>query len=628
MHFNLQKANQRLFIILVGVSLIFFLIALRIIFLSDIVSENKSRIGLKQILRGNISDRRSVNLAITEEASTIGINPKEIIDPQLTARFLAGYLDMDYNTILQKIYLYQNRNYFLLKRKIDNYIAELILDLNLPGVYRDFEYKRIYPANTLASNLIGFVRKDTLKGMAGIELIYDQILTTPSTLFSGYSIELSIDSLIQYELEKVLQEGFEKSKAKKAIGIMMKLDTGEILAMANLPNFDPNYYYRENAEYKSNWAITYQFEPGSLMKPFFAAILINEYPDITNKEVYCNGEFNFRTGNVRCLRKGKIHAHGKVDLEKIIEVSCNVGIIQLTNILDKNTIYKYLLELGFNKPTHIVPENWEANGYIPKIDNWVESTPYYLPIGQGMLATPIQILTAFSALVNDGILIKPVLVRKIESEDKKLFETFTTEVKNTSLRKQTLKILKEYLYNVVEKGTGKLANVSFTKILGKTGTAQKSGPYGYLDEFTVSFIGAFPFSNPEYIVLIIYDGVNDTYSGGNLAAPTFAKFLQNIKKILFSQLYTEEIDITKKIQIEKNNKLLKYKEELPDFKDASLKEIFEWKKYVLEPYNKKNHTNIEIEIFGNGYVIKQYPQAGKKLNSINKIQLYLNEENF
>jgi len=628
MSFNLEKANQRLFFTLIFILIIFMIIITRIFILSEILNENKIRTGYKQVLRGTITDRRGVSLALTEEASSIGINPKEILDPQLTAQMLSGYIDMDYNTILQKIYLNQNRNYFLLTRKIDNYVAELILDLNLPGIYRDFEYKRIYPANKLASNLIGFVRKDTLEGMAGIELIYNKILTTPSTLFTGYSLELTIDSLIQYEMEKVLEEGFQRSNAKKAIGIMMKIDTGEILAMANLPNYDPNYYYKENAEYKSNWAINHQIEPGSIMKPFFAAILINEHPEVLNKTVYCNGEFSFQTGSVRCLRNGKIHAHGYVDLEKIIELSCNVGIIQLTNILDKNTIYKYLLELGFNQPTKIVPENWEAKGYIPKLDEWFKSTPYYLPIGQGMLTTPIQLITAYSAIFNDGILIKPILIRKIESEDKKLIENFKTEVRNTSFRKETLDILKKYLYKVVEKGTGTLAKVEFTKIMGKTGTAQRSGPYGYMDDYTVSFIGAFPYPNPQYIALIVFDGVKTEYTAGNLAAPVFSKFVHNIKKILFSQFYTEKIDITEKMIEEYQNPLLNSKEKLPNFKNASLKQIFQWKIMVLEPFSKKNHHKIELEIFGNGYAIKQFPEPGTNLSDIERIQIYLNNENF
>jgi len=628
MHFNLEKSKFRLLIIVVIISTIFIIASSRLIFLTEIFKESKTRTGNKQILRGSITDRRGISLALTEEASTIGINPKEILDPTLTAQFLAGYLDLDQNSILQKIYLNQNHQYFLLKRKIDNYVAELILDLNLPGVYRDFEYRRIYPAGKLASNLIGFVRKDTLQGMAGLERIYNELLSTPSTLFTGFSIELSIDSLIQYEMEKVLMEGFLNSNAKKAIGIMMKLDTGEILAIANLPNYDPNYYYQENAEYKINWAISFPFEPGSIMKPFFASMLLNDFPNIENKHVECNGEYNFRTGSVRCLRKGRIQAHGNVDLEKIIVESCNVGIIQLTNKLDPKNIYKYLLELGFNKPTKIVPEEWEANGYIPKLENWVESTTYYLPIGQGMLTTPIQILTAFSALINDGILVKPLLIRKIESEDKKLVQTFKTDVQNTSFRKQALNTLKQYLYLAVEKGTGTQAKVDFTKILGKTGTAQKSGPLGYTNEYTVSFIGAFPYEKPQYIVLIVYDGVNGNYSGGNLAAPTFAKFLNHIKKIIFSPQYVEEIDISKKIFINKENKLLNYQDILPNFYHASLKDVFEWKQKVLEPYNEKNQLNIEIEIFGNGYVIKQFPDAGINLKKVDKIQLYLNQDNY
>lgn len=628
MYFNKIKADKRLLTFLIIVIFLFIIIIFRVIQLSNIFEKNNIRHGNKKIIRGMIFDRRGVSLAITEEASTIGIAPKEIIDPYLTSQYLAGYLNIDYNEILQKLYLNQNKSYILLKRKIDNYTAELILDLNLPGVYRDFEYKRIYPANKLASNLLGFVRKDTLEGMSGLELIWEDLLSNSNNLYSGYNIHLTIDSLIQYELEKALLKGLEKSNAKKAIGIMMDIETGEILAMANLPNFDPNNYFLENVKDKNNWAISYPIEPGSIMKPIFAAMLMNENPDIIHEHVYCNGEFNFKTGSVRCLRQGKIVSHGEVDLEEIIQESCNVGIIQLTKQLQPSIIYKYLLELGFNQNTGIVPSKWEHTGFIPKLDNWVESTTYYLPIGQGMLATPIQLITAFSALLNNGVLIKPILLKKIESEDKKLKEITKIEAKHTSFQSKTLEILKKYLWNVTHKGTAKLAQVEFVDVIGKTGTGQKSGPFGYSGNFTASFIGAFPYPKPKYSVLIIYDDVSGEFGGGNLAAPVFSDFLKQIKNILITQPYIEKINIKEDITLSPKKALIKDKKSLPDFSNYTLKDFFYWKTKVLDEYTKKENISIEIEIFGNGYIIKQYPKAGTPIETLSKIHLYLSKDNF
>lgn len=624
MLFHKENYLKRFIILNVLFFIIFIGILFRILYLSNIFQEKVKKEN-KQTIRGSITDRRGIHLAITEEASTILIKPEEVSEPELTAKYLAGYLNLDYNSILQKFYLNQNKNVFLLERKTDNYITELIMELNLPGVYRNFEYKRIYPSNRLGSNLIGFVRKDTLEGLGGLEAIYDKLLNTSiNSLNIGPTIELTIDALIQNELEKSMREFFESSKAQKAIGIMMDLETGEILALANLPDFDPNYYYKENVKEKHNWAISFPIEPGSLMKPFFAAMVLNDKPELINKKTECKGEFHFKNGTVRCLRKNKVSPHGIVDLEKIIEISCNVGIIHFSKNLEKSNINKYLLELGFNQNTNIVPSNWEHSGYVPKLEQWVESTTYYLPIGQGFLATPIQIITAFSALVHQGIIVKPILIKKIYS-DSLLIEQKNLEIKTTSFRKKTIEEVQKYLLNVVEKGTGKLAKVDFMKVIGKTGTSQKSGPYGYTNLYTASFFGAFPYPNPKYSVLIIFDGVSEEYSGGNLAALTFSKFLNQIKKFLYSDDSIQKVYIKQKLFPKKTQ----FKKDIvPDFTNFTLKDILYWKETVLDKYNENQKESIKLEIYGNGYVIKQFPDKNTLLKEINKIQIYLSDENF
>ncbi|MFN3604153.1 MAG: penicillin-binding transpeptidase domain-containing protein [Leptonema sp. (in: bacteria)] len=622
--FSEKKLIFKRFYLLNFLFFIFLVILIsRIIYLSRIFVETNKKEN-KQILRGAITDRRGIHLAITEEASTIMIKPSEVLDIELTAKYLAGYLNLEYNEVLQKFYLNQNKNFFLLERKTDNYISELIIELNLPGVYRNFEYKRIYPSNQLASNLIGFVRKDTLEGLGGIEAIYNDILNTSFNHFNGPTIELSIDVLIQNEFEKVLKELFENSKTQKGIGIMMDLESGEILALVNLPNYDPNLYYKENVKEKHNWAISFPIEPGSLMKPIFAAMVLNDKPELLHHTVECKGEYHFKTGSIRCLRKNKIFAHGTVDIEKILVDSCNVGIIQLSKNLEKNNIYKYLLELGFGQKTNVVPSNWEHAGYIPKLDQWVESTQYYLPIGQGFLATPIQIITALSALVNNGMIVKPILIKKIYSE-KKTIQSTGLQIRATSLRKKTLDSIQKSLFNVIEKGTGKLAKVDFMKVIGKTGTSQKSSPFGYTNLYTASFFGAFPYPNPKYSVLIIFDGVSEEYSGGNLSALAFSHFLNHIKRILISTDFQQRIDLKQTIP-KKNIQFIE--NEIPNFKDFSLKDVLNWKKTVLDVYNENQKEAIIMEIYGNGYVIQQFPEKGTSLKKIKKIQVYLSEEEF
>ncbi len=607
----------------------FLIVIFRIVHIIGIskILESSDKMDSRKVLRGSIYDRRGIALALTEEASTISLNPDEILDPEKTAGYLSGFIEIDTKDILQKIYLNQSKRHIILKRKIPNYLAEQIMELNLPGVYRNYEYRRIYPHSRLASNLIGFVRTDTLEGMAGLERAYHTLLMKNDKGFEGFSLELTIDLFLQYEMEKVMLDGFEKSKAEKAMGIFMNIHNGEILAMVNLPNFDPNHYYKENASEKGIWTLSFPFEPGSIMKPFFAAMLLNEDETSKYKNTYCDGEFSFLSGSVRCLRNNLKHSHGIVDLKKILEVSCNVGIIHITKNLSKSTIYKYLLELEFGKKTNLLgTELIESSGYLPKLENWVESTSYYLPIGQGMSATSIQIIKAFNSLVNGGRIVKPILVKKIFNSDYSIENLEKTSYINTSFRKKALNELEKYLVNVIHNGTGKLAKVDFIEVLGKTGSAQKAGPSGYTQKYTVSFIGIFPYPEPRYSLLIVYDGVSGDYTGGTLPAAIFANYLRAIKPFIVTRQNHQTIVLSDKIKL-KNQKFTYNENYVPDFRGLSAKEINKWKEFILDIYNKKNNTRIEIQIYGNGYVVKQIPFPNTPLKDIKKIQIFLSDEN-
>lgn len=626
----MKQKKVRLLVLLGFLGVGFLVILLRSAYLAGLFDSHDRNAALTSYIRGPIKDRRGISLAVTEEASTIGIAPPELLDPDFTSRYLAGYLETDAAEILKKIYLFQGRKYFLLQRQVDNFAAQQIMDLRLPGVYREYENRRVYPSGRLAANLLGFTGRDFGNALAGVERVYNDVLNGNGRTERGPALYLTIDSILQYRMEKALQKGFTGSGADRAVGLMMDVETGEVLAMANLPDFDPNHFNREDAGNKGNWAIRLNVEPGSIMKVFAAAAILNEKPELAHHTFHCDGEFSFPSGSVRCLRHGKIAAHGDLDLFGIIEQSCNVGMIQATSMIKDETLYRYLTEFGFLERTGVLPEgSGETRGYVPDLKNWVQSTHYYTPIGQGISITPMQILRGFAALVNGGSLLRPSLVKRIVDEDGTVLDEPRPDARATSFVPERLRILQQMMRAVVVQGTGRAANLKGISIIGKTGTAQKSSATGYINRYTTSFIGAFPAERPRYAALILYDGVGGDQSGGGLSAPVFADFVQSILPLIeaHANVYQvpavthpatrnpDENDISPAERSYRNAKgLLKYQENiLPDFRGQTPRTAIEWNAY---------HQEVRLDLRGSGAIFRQQPPPGTPLSDAPVIVLF------
>lgn len=560
-------------------------------------------------LRGPVTDRRGITLALTEEASTIGIAPEEIIDPEFTAAYLAEMLDMPQEKILERIYFLQNRKYFLLKRQVDNFTAHKIMQLKLPGVYREYEYRRVYPSGSLAANLIGFVGRDG-KALAGLELDYSEAMLVQPPEMRGPNLSLTIDSLIQYRLEEALDGSFEASGAKRAVGIFMDIETGEVLALANRPTYNPNEYYKSKPIERGNWAIRLNYEPGSTVKVLMASILLNENKYERGKHFHCDGKFDFSTGQVRCRSGGKTIAHGDVALPDIIEKSCNVGIIQAMKPVESAVFYEYLKTLGLGNKTGILPAgSGETSGYLPELSNWVESNSYYYPIGQGFSVTPVQLIQAMSVIGTGGEIVQPYIMKRIVSEDKVLLDETIPNRKQTQFRPEVLREVRSMMRLVVEKGTGRRAQVDGISLIGKTGTGQKSSARGYMDRYAVSFVGMFPEENPKYLGMILFDDVGGGQSGGTTAGPVFAQFLESIKPLI-SQTSEYKTKTLQRLDVQ-----------IPDYNHNRMPNLLGMSsRAAVSVLNKNFETAIELR--GSGYVFKQEPEPGTPLSD-KKVILYL-----
>lgn len=609
----MKKAKNRFIFFAVIASLSFTIVFLRITYLT-FFTETPRNSAASPFKRGPITDRNGLTLAVTEEASTIGIAPDEIPNPEFTARSMSSKLDMSPEEILEKIYHYKNRKYFLLKRHVDNFKAERLLELSLPGVYRESEFIRFYPGNSLASNLIGFVGRDQ-EAFAGIERIYNDVLSLPTTESAkiGSGLQLTIDSVAQYRLEQLLYSQFLSTKSKRASAVFMDLKNGEIIAMANLPTFDPNRYYTSKPEERRNWAMRFNYEPGSTVKVLMAAMVLQERAVKSTDHFLCEGEIQYKDIRVRCKHNNRTISHGSLTLEEIIKLSCNVGIIKAMQKIPREKLHFYLERLGFGKRTNALLGLGETPGYLPDLDNWHTAAGYYAPIGQGFSVTPLQLLRAVSSIAAQGKLYKPMIVKYIKDSNGKVVDESAIDYEASPFEQSVNERIKKMMRLVVTNGTGVRANIPEVEIAGKTGTGQKSSASGYQEKYIASFVGFFPADNPRYSGLILFDEPEDGQVGGTAAAPVFAEFAKTILPVLDAK--PESAQNLTKAGIAHDPVKNVSSVYLSDYRGLSAREALD----------VARAQDLPVRLNGSGYVKGQNPEPGTKLSDVNEIILDLGE---
>ncbi len=492
-----------------------------------------------ELARGTIFDCNLNELAISIEVDSIYAQPNQIKKPSLTAVKLADILGINSKTIYTK--LRTNSSFAWIKRKVSKKQSQKIRKLNIKGVGFLKEYKRFYPKKHLAAHLIGFAGLDN-EGLEGIELTYDKYLrggvnklevvrdgkgmtilnpkNKSNTLTSnGNDIILTIDEVIQHHAELELKDVCNKYQAKGGSIIVMNPKTGEILASAIQPSYNPNYFNQYPQQQFRNKIITDSFEPGSIFKIITSASLLKEGLIEPDKTYFCPGYIKIGNTTIGCHEE---HGHGHLNFEEIIAQSCNVGVIQCVKKLTDRKFYSHILEFGLNEPTKI-DLHGEGIGFLLKPKHWSKLSKPTIAIGQGISVTPVQFITAGAAIANNGLLMKPLIIAAIKNPQGKIIKKFKPtpirQIISPELAQEITKLLKK----VVTNGTGKLAQINGYEIAGKTGTAQKvdsQGGYSPIN-FISSFIGYLPADDPKLVILVIIDEPKGTYWGGAVAAPTF-----------------------------------------------------------------------------------------------------------
>jgi len=473
--------------------------------------------------RGYIFDHEGYLLALSIETDSVYVNPQELKDPSSAAVALSSVTNIPSRDILVKFS--GGKKFIWLTRRCSDQVSAKIKSLGIKGVYFTKEYKRVYPYNNLASNIIGFVGLDN-SGLDGVEYRFDSILSGKDEvvkdeisreIYQKKNLTLTIDRYIQHVAEEELSKAMVQHRAKQGSVVILEVETGKVLAIAKAPSFDPNNFNDFSSAARSNFGIVDSFEPGSTMKIITLATLMENRPDALNKEYFCEGFVDIDDVRINCL-----HKHGKVNIDQIISQSCNAGMIQSVKNLEKKDFYKSLIKFGFGGQTGLELPG-EAEGILRPVSQWSGLSKYSMAIGHEFSVTSIQLAAAFNAVANGGIYVTPTLIEKIEKPDGTLVQNFYPRTKGRIIKQEDAATLMRMMRDVVTSGTGKKADSVFYQIVGKTGTSQKfsNAAGGYSDRNVSSFAGIAPFQNPKICMVVVLDDPDDRFTGGASAAPVF-----------------------------------------------------------------------------------------------------------
>ena len=543
--------------------------------------------------RGNILDRNGGVLARSVEAFSVCANPAEVKDPLLAANTLGPILGINPQTIYDKLSKYRNKHFLWLKRRVDDYTVAGVREAHLPGISLLKEFDRVYPLKYMAGQLLGFVG-DQEKGLEGLERSLDDRLACQKVSQTvlrdatgrhfymrhegevdphGEDIRLTIDPQIQSFAENAIADVVRTQKAAWGGALVVDVPTGEILAWAQCPFFNPNNFSSSTPAVYRNRLAQDALEPGSTFKPLVLAGAMQQ--KLVGRETIINCEGGRWQTKYSVLRDTS--NRGSIPVHKVIRYSSNIGMAKIGLMMGSNTLYNYLSELGFGAPT-VVPVS-QSKGILRKPKQWSEVDTMSISFGQGVSVTPLQMAQAYLILLNNGVKKNLVLVRDaaVPAESKQIFSRNVT------------KEIRRMMYEVVAEkdGTGRKAALEGVEVAGKTGTAQKAGRAGYGSKRLASFVGFLPASNPKYLILVFIDEPQNSQYGGVIAAPAFKEIARQ------TLAYAGELD-------EEHLKQVRKAREAEDGKDGKKQEDGE-RGYkaagIASPFEKqKKEKKVQISV--------------------------------
>lgn len=533
-------------------------------YLSDLARRQHNLAIKLEPKRGAIYDRNMRPLAFSINLESVYANPRMIKDPVKAAYLLSDILHLDHAYLVKKFT--QRKAFVWLARKVSPETADRIRQLNLRFVGFVKEPKRFYPNEKSACHVIGFAGLDNV-GLEGVEMVCDQYLRgKPGWRFTkqdakqrqlpsyknrvippvdGYNVVLTIDSVLQNIAEMQLDVIMQKFHPKAATIILVEPPTGKILALANRPNFQPNNFQNCSPLARKNRAITDIFEPGSIFKIVTASVALETAKVSPSDRFFCeNGEFK----PIPSYTLHDYHPYGWLTFRQVVENSSNIGVGKIARIVGPQDLYKCIRAYGFGQKTGIDLAG-EVSGMTRPPSQWSKTSAWNIPIGQEVAVTSIQTVMAIAAIANNGVLMKPYVIDRIQDNKGQAVKSFSPVFARRVMTEKTARQMREILAGVVENGTGKAARISGHRSAGKTGTAQKVDPNGRYsqDKYVGSFIGFAPVENPMVACIVTVDEPQPIHFGAVVAAPAFSKIAGQsidylkVKDILLAKELTENI---------------------------------------------------------------------------------------
>ncbi|MGE5371784.1 MAG: stage V sporulation protein D [Solirubrobacterales bacterium] len=521
--------------------------------LAKMALDNRMRDIVVPAKRGILFDRNGHELAISISTDSIYANPADIRKSHRgreIAQKMASVLGMDEEKLYQRIT--RQASFVWVKRQIEFKQARKLKKMDLPGIGFSEESRRFYPKGLLACHILGFSGIDNV-GLDGLDLYYNKEVggvngriviehdgigrEIPEATHryipprDGYNLILTIDETIQYVVERELDKVMASRKPKGAFAIVMDSATGEVLALANRPGFDPNQYGKYTMEDRRNRAVSDVFEPGSTMKILTASAAMEEGAVHVHDRFFCPGYIKVGIETIKCAHS---KAHGAIDFGTAVAESCNVSFVQVGLKLGIDPYYRYLKAFGFGEKTGIDLPG-EARGILIPKARVKQIDLATMSMGQANAVTAVQLTSTCAAIANNGLWLKPHLVREIRDAHGKTIRKIGQGEGRQVISRQTAAELRKVLEKVVEEGSGKNTYIEGYKIAGKTGTAQKIAPNGgYLqDQYVASFLGFAPADKPRLVCMVVVDSPQGyPYYGGQVAAPVFREIMRDSLRYL------------------------------------------------------------------------------------------------
>jgi len=600
--------------------------------------------------RGIIYDREGNELALSVQVGSIFAHPRQIKDKKAAARHLSRILN-EKEAVMLKL-LSSDRPFEWVKRKVPPELSREVSDLKIEGLGTTTESRRYYPGRETGAHLVGFAGTDN-QGLEGIEKQYDEPLkgpprrlvwmrdalgrpfaiNKPDTSGRGmHHLILTIDKDIQYKAQEALAAAVTKSNAAGGHCLIIDPETGEILAMAVVPEFNPNFFSRYRPEHWRNRVLTDCFEPGSTIKSFLVSAALEESAVTPLTQFYCE-QGNYSIG-------GKVvhdaHKYGTMTVSDIVIHSSNIGAIKVGFKLGYAKFCDYLKRFGFSKETGI-DITGEREGFVrsPKNSRTIDQATVFFGQG-GITVTSLQLAMAMGAIANGGNLMRPFVVKKIIDESGRVVEETGPQVVRRVISVQTAQKVTRMLEGVSgSEGTASRAAIGGYRVAGKTGTSQKVDPVtkGYSkSKYVASFVGFVPSDRPKLVISVLIDEPKGMTYGGLVAAPVFkevgvwalnhlrvnpqhellaggdANALKRAKEMPPALPRGPELPEVKEIAEQLMEGFL------PDFKGMGMREVLK----------KGRSLGLKISLEGSGLAVAQEPAAGSPLNTVGSVTVSFN----